>query len=178
MTCIVGVKQDGEIYIGGDSAGVSGMDIKVRKDTKVFRNGPFVMGFTSSFRMGQLLRHVFEPPTLPDTNLDQYMAKDFVRKVKQCFDANNWSGEEARDGGVFLVGVRDQLYSIFSDYQVANHADGYNAVGCGGMYALGSLYTTNSYELDAKTRVREALKAASHHSAGVAPPYTILKVRS
>jgi hypothetical protein len=37
MTAIVGLVQAGSVYIGGDSAGVSGMSLTVRADAKVFR---------------------------------------------------------------------------------------------------------------------------------------------
>ena len=57
MTCIVGLVHEGVVYIGGDSAGVGGMSLTVRADEKVFQNGEFLMGFTTSFRMGQLLRY-------------------------------------------------------------------------------------------------------------------------
>lgn len=38
MTCILGYisKEDNCIYIGGDSAGVSGLNIRLREDKKVF----------------------------------------------------------------------------------------------------------------------------------------------
>ena len=52
MTCIVGLIDGRRVWMGGDSAGVSGLDITVRADAKVFRNGDFLIGFTSSFRMG------------------------------------------------------------------------------------------------------------------------------
>jgi hypothetical protein len=55
MTCIVGLRQGGKVFIGGDSAGISGWDVTVRADPKVFLSGPYAMGFTSSFRLGQLL---------------------------------------------------------------------------------------------------------------------------
>lgn len=51
MTCIVGLEHNGRVYIGADSAGVSGWDLTVRADKKVFRNGSFLFGFTDSFRM-------------------------------------------------------------------------------------------------------------------------------
>jgi ATP-dependent protease HslVU (ClpYQ) peptidase subunit len=62
MTCIVGVNHNGNIYIGGDSAGVAGLQLQIRSDEKVFLTGDFIMGFTTSFRMGQLLRYAFSPP--------------------------------------------------------------------------------------------------------------------
>lgn len=177
MTCIVGVQQDGEVYIGGDSAGVGGYDITIRADQKVFRNGPFVMGFTTSFRMGQLLRYAFTPPQITEKDLDKYMAVEFVNAVRQCLKdggyLTNNSGNE--EGGTFLVGVQGQLYSIHNDFQIGRSRDGYLAVGCGDDYALGSLFSSSGQ--DAKSRVRLALNAASHHSAGVVGPYTILKTK-
>jgi len=65
MTCIVGIQHDGRVYIGGDSAGVAGYSITSRADAKVFTVGPYVMGFTSSFRMGQLLRYGLKAPKPP-----------------------------------------------------------------------------------------------------------------
>jgi len=57
MTCIVGLidKESKKIYMGGDSAGVANYSLSVRKDPKVFKRYGFIFGFTSSFRMGQLL---------------------------------------------------------------------------------------------------------------------------
>jgi len=62
MTCIVGLVENGKVYIGGDSAGVAGLDITTRKDEKVFQKENMIFGFTSSFRMGQILRYSFKNP--------------------------------------------------------------------------------------------------------------------
>lgn len=78
MTCIVGVTHKGRVYMGGDSAGVSGLDLTVRKDQKVFRNGEFAIGFTSSFRMGQILQYVFFPPEIvAGESLSAFMVSRF-----------------------------------------------------------------------------------------------------
>ena len=62
MTCIVALKQEGNIYIGGDSAGVSGNNIRTRADQKVFKKSGIVFGFTTSFRMGQLIKYCLAIP--------------------------------------------------------------------------------------------------------------------
>lgn len=36
MTCIVGLKHENSVWIGGDSAGVAGLSVTIRKDPKVF----------------------------------------------------------------------------------------------------------------------------------------------
>ena len=60
MTCIIGLKHADRIYIGGDRCGAAGYSVTVRTESKVFMredslDRPFLFGYTSSFRMGQLL---------------------------------------------------------------------------------------------------------------------------
>lgn len=177
MTCIVGLVKDGKVYIGGDSAGVAGLDLEIRADEKVFRNGEFIMGFTSSFRMGQLLRYKFKPPYhMPNKSDDEYMVSDFVEAVRECLKAGgyaaNHNGEE--NGGTFLVGYRGNLYVIEDDYQVGKPIAPYSAVGCGSQIAKGSLFS--SEHLSAKERVLEALNAAENFSAGVRRPFHVVEL--
>lgn len=83
MTCIAGIAQDGKVYICGDSAGSAGHDLAVRADRKVFVNGEFVMGFTTSFRMGQLIQYAFTPPKRhPDKDVMAYMVTEFVDALR------------------------------------------------------------------------------------------------
>lgn len=172
MTCIVGLAEGGRVYIGGDSAGVAGYAIDVRADAKVFRNGPYLMGFTTSFRMGQLLRYTFKPPT-PKGDLERFMVRDFMPAAIDCLETGGWLSTEngRREGGTFLVGVLGELFVVDSDFQVGRTVNGYQAVGCGDAYALGSLYATPRAK--PIPRVRAALNAAAHHSAGVTGPFVI-----
>jgi hypothetical protein len=174
VTCIVGLEHDGLVYIGADSAGVAGYSVMVRADTKVFHNAGYVMGFTSSFRMGQLLRYSLVPPAPGDWDVDRFMATEFVASVRACLRdggyARNESGNES--GGTFLVGIRGRLYRIGDDYQIGRSADQYCAIGAGEEYALGALYST--VDMDPEDRVRLALEAASHHSSAVSAPFHIL----
>ena len=177
MTCIAGVKHKGRVWIGGDSAGCASWDITIRRDAKVFRNGPFVIGFTSSFRMGQLIRYAFKPPRLPESidDLDRYMVVDFVGGLRQCLKDGGWAErkDEQEKGGFFLVGIHDRLFKIEADYQVGEAADAYDACGCGEGYAKGALFTADE-NADPFTRITRALDAAAHHSNGVHGPFVIL----
>jgi len=178
MTCVVGLVDKGAVYIGGDSAGVSGWDLTVRADAKVFRNKDVLMGFTSSFRMGQLLRYAFVPPTHhPDIEIDRYMVTVFVDAVRACLKAGGYARKDSEEesGGTFLVGYRGHLFEIERDYQVGEMHDGYGAVGCGAQIAHGALYalSTAARNIDPRGRVRCALEAAERHSAGVRGPFTI-----
>ena len=179
MTCIIGLQTKDCVYIGGDSAGVSDLSIWIRKDEKVFKNQSFIMGFTTSFRMGQLLRFKFKPPKNKYNDDYEYMVTDFIDAVKKCFDDNDFGskGKGGSEGGQFLVGYKGNLYEISDDYQVAMTYLPFNAVGCGAQIALGSLYTTQSLSapMDPEERINMALNAAAQFSAGVSAPFIIIK---
>lgn len=178
MTCIVGLAESGAVYIGGDSAGVdSRYALGVRADRKVFRNGDYIMGFTSSFRMGQLLQHSFKPPKRhPDTDIYAFMVTEFVDGVRQCLKDGGYATKEkeAEQGGSFLVGYQGRLFIVHGDYQVADPADGFGALGCGDLIALGSMHSTRVME--PKFRVLTALEAAERFSAGVRAPFHIERI--
>lgn len=176
MTCIIGLVAGGRVWMGADSAGVSGWDLTVRADSKVFRNGPYVMGFTTSFRMGQLLRHSLKPPELPDKGLERFMVTTFVDAVRDCLKAGGWASKtnEREDAGDFLVGVRGRLYAVCNDYQVAESVDGYMALGCGADFAMGALAATEGQS--PRRRVTAALGIAQRFSAGVRGPFVVRSV--
>ena len=174
MTCIVGLETETGVIIGGDSAAVGGLDIRTRTDPKVFTNGPFLIGFTSSFRMGQLLRFRLHPAKQdPDIDDYEYMATVFIDAVRECL--GDYGAKEVNNsvdsGGAFLVGYRGRLYEIDSDFQVGTYADGFSAVGCGTDFALGALAVNEGKKPHA--RVQQALEVAERFSAGVCGPFVI-----
>jgi ATP-dependent protease HslVU (ClpYQ) peptidase subunit len=176
MTCIVGLVQEGSVYMGGDSAAVSGLDLNLSAMPKVFVNGAFLMGYTSSFRMGQLLQYAFSPPERGLTqNLHAYMVTTFVDGVRDCLKAGGYARkhDEEEEGGQFLIGYSGHLFVIEMDYQVHESKDGYAAVGCGANIALGAMHVSS--DAPPRKRVLAALHAAEHFSAGVRGPFTMLQ---
>lgn len=175
MTAIVGLIHGGAVHLGGDSAGVGGYSLTVRADSKVFVNGPYVMGFTSSFRMGQLLRHSFKAPE-PDGDLEAFMATTFVDGVRETLQTGGWLKKESEreEGGIFLVGVAGRLFRVDSDFQIGEAADGYAAVGCGQDLAIGALYATAKTRMAPERRLKIALEAAERFSAGVRGPFAYI----
>lgn len=184
MTCIVGLidKKTKTVYMGGDSAGVGGLDIRSRKDPKVFIRGPFIIGFTSSFRMGQILmadeRFKIRAQKEEETNY-HYMVSAFIPSVMDLFEKGGFLEEEkkVKTGGTFLVGYKGELYSIEDDFQVAENNDDFNACGCGENYALASLYSTKKRKLSSAKRIYEALETAEYFSSAVRKPFNILKLK-
>lgn len=181
MTAIAGIIDGKNVWIGGDSAGVGGHSLTIRRDPKVFLIGEFIIGYTSSFRMGQLLRFYLNPET-PREGQDkyEYMVCSFIPKVRQVLKDHGYLKTEnnKESSGTFLVGWRGCLYSIHDDLQVGEAALPYEACGCGQDVALGSLHATESSKttLSPKTRIHMALQAAEQFSAGVRSPFVILSI--
>ena len=181
MTCIVAIAADGHVMIGGDSAGSNGHDVQIRADEKVFKNGPMIMGFTTSFRMGDLLRYSLTVPEIPNRGLRRWMTTTFIDAVRQCLKDGGYAkkSDEVEKGGNFLVGVAGRLFEIDNDYQVADLAFGWGSVGSGYQIANGSLYTTGQVgELSAKQRITLALNAAVEYSPFVRPPFRFVTLDS
>jgi ATP-dependent protease HslVU (ClpYQ) peptidase subunit len=178
MTCIIGLKYNGTVYLGGDSAGVDVNNISIRADEKVFSNGPFIMGFSGSFRMGQLLQWSFRPPRLPKSrSIFGYLVTDFIDALRKCYQEKGTlkSSESGCDmGDQLLLGIHDELYHIQSDFQVAEVQDAYNSIGSGMDVSLGAMYATEDIENDPEYRIRVALEAAAKHITSVAPPFLVI----
>jgi ATP-dependent protease HslVU (ClpYQ) peptidase subunit len=176
MTCIAGLVQNGNVYIGGDSAGLDGYDLTIRADEKVFSIGPFIMGFAGSFRIGQLLRYSFTPPPPTRKDLPRYMATKFVNAVRQCLKDGGVARREHEveeiDGG-FLVGVYGRLFFIDPDYQVGESEHPYMAIGCGAQIANGAMFA-QAKTMTPKSRVLQALAASERFSAGVRSPFRVV----
>lgn len=177
MTAIAGfVASDGKVWIGGDSAGIGGWDLVVREDAKVFRNGEFLFGFTSSFRMGQLLRYSLCPP-IPTEGQDLYsfMVTTFVDAVRSCLKSGGYAEreKEAEKAGTFLVGFRGRLFSVEQDYQVAEAKCKYAACGCGAQIVNGALFAIHEDDTTPEAKIKTALEAAEYHCAGVRAPFIL-----
>lgn len=177
MTCIVGLVHGNKVLIGADSASVGGLDIQNRRDVKVFINGEFVMGCTSSFRMIQLLQYSLHPPKRhPDVDVMRFMVTDFIEAVRKCFREGGFTSkkDDTEIGGTFLVGHAGRLFRVDSDYQVGERADGFDSVGCGEPFALGAMRCTRDW--GARDRVQNALETAAHFSAGVRGPFGFAEI--
>jgi hypothetical protein len=190
VTCIVGLEHEGRVYIGGDSAGVSGWSLTVRADSQVFLRdvphiGPAAFGFTSSFRMGQIIRYAFEPPSpkadAEPADIDAYLVAEFIPALRKAFNDHGYEGAKdgRKEGGTFLLGIAGCLYCVDSDYQVGRAVAPYDAVGCGNDVAIGALHVEMTGGVDTKDGtardiVVSALEAAEAHNAGVRGPFHVV----
>jgi ATP-dependent protease HslVU (ClpYQ) peptidase subunit len=171
MTCIVGLVHEGKVYMGADSCSGDGLDQHIDEMPKLFRLGNMVIGFTSSWRMGQILQYHVDIPE-EDVSPDEYVVKHFIPAVRDAFREHGFTEikDNREEGGYFLIGMRGRLFIVQNDFSVLEPIDHLAAIGCGDRYALGAMWTLIQAPMEC---IEAGLKAAEHFSSGVMQPFKI-----
>jgi ATP-dependent protease HslVU (ClpYQ) peptidase subunit len=169
MTVIVGViGPDGTVTMGADSAGSDKAGrLEIRKDSKLFRNGPYLIGCCGKWVVGQRLKFARLPE--PKGELFKHMVTRFVPRLQLLL--------KGLDDYSMLVGVAGRIFHIYDDLQVAEVVEGYAAAGSGAQVARGALNVMDfEDEINDGTKVQIAMEAAERYCTDVRGPFTILSV--
>jgi ATP-dependent protease HslVU (ClpYQ) peptidase subunit len=172
MTCIVAIAQNNKVYMAGDSAAVSDNHYThYIKNPKVFINGDYLIGYTSSFRMGQLLEFAKLPKPSVTTSLYEFMCTEFINYIRSILKEAGYAkiDNNQESVGNFLVGVHGELFEIQGDLAVIQTDPEYAAIGSGISCSLGSLYSTK-YALP-HDRLIMALEASEKFTTTVRKPF-------
>ena len=102
MTCVIGIVDNGKVWMGGDSAAIDSEEetITLRKDPKVFRNEDFLIGFAGTYRLGQLIQYMFNCPyRKPDQEIFQQSCRQayyltLSKQEFQCAQFHNPYGDK------------------------------------------------------------------------------------
>lgn len=187
MTCIVGIADGKNVWIGGDSWAGNAYDGFTIRDSKVFKLRSCLIGYTDSFRMGQLLQFRMNED-IAGFHLDQandihrYMATTFVDEVRRVMRDNGCltRENEVENLGTFLVGCRGRLFRFEPALSVleASGTINYSAAGCGDQLALGAIHAmiNSGACFDPDSIIQRAIEAAAYFCPNVRPPITILKL--
>lgn len=193
MTAIASwIDRGGKVWIGGDSGASDDSTIYSRKDKKVFKKGPFLIGGSGSYRCIQLVKYSGSKPGFSLSNLrppkskarmHEFMVCKFVPVVRSLFLEGGLTsiedGVESFEGDL-IVGVNGMIFGIDSDFQVGMY-EKYASIGSGCHFCLGSLYSafvddelSFDEDKDGEEILRVSLSAAAEHSPYVKEPFDIL----
>lgn len=170
MTCIVGIADGVNVYIGSDRSASDDITITSMCRPKVHIKNDFIFAYAGSFGTGQLMEMIVD---LDITHDDPYLTIRLfmVEQMKKAIDAFGSTSEE--NVAQFLIGCKGRLFEFSTDdWSVIEVEE--SAVGSGGAIALGSLYTTKSIYTDHSIRIRMALEAAIHYSPTCVGPIDVL----
>jgi len=99
---------------------------------------------------------------------------DIVDQFKSIMDSQGISITEDNDTDI-LIGCRGRLFEFSpADWSVAEVLE--TAIGSGGNFALGSLYTSSIYNIPIVERIEYALKAAITYSPSCQGPIDVLSL--
>lgn len=180
MTCVIGISDGDRVWIGGDSGASLGQEVRRSRLPKVFkRPDGLIIGYTDSYRMGQLLQYALSDLTSEEGYEDPYdfLVTVFSEKIRVLFRDYGFSKIESnRDsGGTFLLGYKGKLYSVYSDFQVNESSDDIEAIGAGREYALGAIKALERAlpNLAAPDKIQRGLEVAEYFCSGVMGPFTL-----
>lgn len=160
MTCVVGiVARDGTVVLAADSLGTD-WHVQGRVSSKVYevavsqpRAGCVeraAIGFTTSYRFGQIAAHAWLPRLLDDGvrpgMSESWLARVGVEKLRAALREHGWlrRKDEREESGTLMLGLAGQLWTIGDDFSVAERSaaawPAFWAIGIGREYALGCLH--------------------------------------
>ena len=179
MTCIVGLIDNGKVYIGADSQATAGYvkHTLPAGAAKVFKLGDMLIGCCGDVRGANILRYRFTPPAHhpPDMDDATFIATTVVDAMRACFkDAGASKIEnsvEETGGSLFVIGYHNRLFRIGGDWSVFETAEPYMVTGSGQEFALGALYAGTGKT--PKARIEKALEAAEKFDIYCRGPFVI-----
>jgi ATP-dependent protease HslVU (ClpYQ) peptidase subunit len=172
MTCIVGIANGDNVWIGGDRSSSDGNTILSLSRPKVARCGDYLIGYAGSLGIGQLAQMIELPPAVK--NIEKVLRTTFIKSLKTAIEEFGNASHLEDNSTEFLIGVKGRLFEISSDdWQVGEYE--YSAIGSGNNIALGSLHTTQNWK-DQERRIKFALDAAITLSPSCQGPIDIFKI--
>ena len=157
MTVIVGIRDNGKVYMGSDRSASDGDTILQMTTPKIFRVGNFLIGYSGSQGLGVMSKHLRCWNTEPE-DIERFLRVDFVKEFKGLREEIGGSDD---DHASWLIAYNTYLYEVDTESFSVFPFD-YTAIGSGSAVALGSLYSTP--EQSPMHRVHKAVNAAIEHT--------------
>jgi ATP-dependent protease HslVU (ClpYQ) peptidase subunit len=179
MTCIVAWRNQKGVIMGADSCGGGGHRANAVKTPKVSVVGEYLIGYTSSFRMGQILHFAMTTQKHNEKNdLFWHLVNVLVPEMRSAMRQHGWLKTEnnVEEGGSFLLAHGTRVFEVQSDFSVLEYEEEFIATGCGEDWAMGAMYALrHDKRLTVKEKLTIALEAASRYSSYVRPPFRFVQ---
>jgi len=179
MTCIIAYKENGKSYIAGDRMGSNGWT-KIRSNTpKIFKKDSFLFGYTSTFRMGQILEHeLIIPKRKVDQTLENYVYTDLIYKIRTCFKDNGYGCKPtdavSEKAGNFIFILEGRIFEVQNDFSVLEHEE-FCSIGSGEAHAHAALEVLKSLKrYSPKEKLKKAMSIVAKFVVSVTEECDVL----
>lgn len=178
MTCIIGCVRDGNVHMIGDKMASNGFTGQVTPQPKVFTNNGFIFGYTTSFRMGQLLQYSWNPPSRTEgIEDDVYLYRDVVNSFVKLFKDNDYGckNDSELETGEFIFGWGGRLFRHQSNHSLLE-AEEYVCEGSGTYHAEAAMCALLNYSDwdDTEVLLSKSLEVVAKFVTSVSAEYDYL----
>lgn len=185
MTCIVGLVEGKQVWLGGDRAATDqGLNRTLLKEPKIFAKGEVGFGVCGSPKVMDALKHGIDLPEQADGDDRKFLVTVLVPAIRDGLVKLDAAGQDTSPfgggpgiqfDGAILVAYRGHIYNLQSNFQLVEGDEKFASVGSGSKLALGSFTATKKVR-NAKKRILMALEASTQN-AGCAPPFDTLVIK-
>lgn len=197
MTCIIAHTNGTSSFIAGDKLGSNGFTKSIQTEPKVFEKEfirinddagltrtkeVMAIGYTTSFRMGQLLTYNLNLPQQDShETFPQYLVLKVIPIIRQMFKDEWGSRDTSQDvgGGQFIILHNHTIYEVQEDFAVLQPKTQITAVGSGTYHAIASMSAYLEVQQETNValhnRVESIFKIVSENVTSVSPEFDILK---
>jgi ATP-dependent protease HslVU (ClpYQ) peptidase subunit len=174
MTCIVGIVNNGKIWMGSDSCISDSVLSETVPIDKVMIKKNVMIGVAGNFRLFDLIdQHYYGIKKSIKSN---YIRGDFIENIISILEVNKMLGKNENDimelsENNLLIGFDKKLYYIEKSLAVFNCPSWGYAIGSGSDVAKGSLLSTQDKK--PKDRIMSALYASTMVCSDVKEPFKI-----
>lgn len=166
MTVIIGFIEKSRVCIAGDRMASNNYLKGDVSHPKVFKNGDFIIGYTGSFRFGEILQYDFKPPhRSKDISSDrEYMVSSFIPALRKSLEDGKYSKNDA-DGksGVAIIGYNGELYTLQEDWSIIQYSSNIHTIGAGAEYAAGAMSVLIGLEMMPEDKIKRAIEITAQH---------------
>ena len=186
MTLIVACKDsDGSLWMGSDALQTSGWADLGSRQSKLCRQGPWLIGCSGDIRAIQLVTRYTCFPEPPPTQSEingriRWMGRTVGEHMRNALRDGGWEPDGNSSLMVLAVNGQDAwcdtpFWKIWHDGTVVPIQRPYAAVGDGTPWAEGALAVLDS-SFSARTRLLCALDATAQHCRSVCAPWHVERV--
>ncbi|HAO2060968.1 TPA: hypothetical protein IHJ80_003892 [Escherichia coli] len=196
MTCIIAHTDGVSSFIAGDKLGSNGFTKTVQTEPKVFEKEfiklhddgltrtkeVIALGYTTSFRMGQLLNYNLNlPEQAAGQTFSQYLVLKVIPIIRQMFKEEWGSRDPSQEvgGGQFIILHNHTIYEVQEDFSVLQPKTRITAVGSGTYHAIAAMQAYIEVENESKVplheRIKSIFKIVSDNVTSVSAEFDVLK---
>lgn len=167
MTCIVAIKNKGNLYFGSDSRISNDFDHSVSTTKKIgFLEGhgqKAIYGVSGSVRLLNVLRNKIQLPNREHEHDDDGYVFEIVEEVKSKalqYNVLKSVNDKKDSDSDWLLGYKGRVFIVQSDFSFYESGLGYVATGSGMYHALGYL-AAGEFKDDPISRIEKAIRVAA-----------------